>query len=191
MIILGVDPGSRNTGYGVIRFGQDEACSVLGCGVIRMKSSMPLSERIGIIWTGLQEVVESTRPDAIAIETAFVGRNVRSALVLGQVRGAVLALGVRNGLQVREYAPRAIKLSVTGSGSAGKEQVASMLARLLGLGKTPLPPDATDALGVAWCDLSRSVFAGVGTRQPFADGRMKKRKQGWSAYVDDHPELVA
>ena len=155
-----------------------------------MKGSIPLAERIGIIWRGLEEVVEATKPDCLAIETAFVGRNVRSALILGQVRGAVIALAARSGLPVREYAPGEVKASVTGSGSAGKAQVASMLAKLLPLGGKPMPPDATDALGIAFCDLSRSSSASGTVLRSASAGRSRK-KQGWSDFVGDHPELVA
>jgi crossover junction endodeoxyribonuclease RuvC len=190
MIVMGVDPGSRNTGYGIVR-NDPAGYSVLGCGVVRMKSSTPLPERIGMIWSGLDEVISSTRPDCIAIETAFVGRNVRSALILGQVRGAVLALAVRSGIPVREYAPREVKIAVTGSGSAGKEQVAAMLARMLQLGDASMPSDVTDALGIALCDLSRND-QGMASGQLLATVSGKKRKkQGWSAFVDGHPELVA
>ncbi|NTV01690.1 MAG: crossover junction endodeoxyribonuclease RuvC [Chlorobiaceae bacterium] len=190
MIILGVDPGSRITGYGVIS-GGDAGFSVLACGVVRMKGSMPLPERIGMIWSGLEEVVAATRPDGIAIETAFVGRNVRSALILGQVRGAVIALAARNGLPVREYAPREVKMAVTGYGSAGKEQVASMLTRMLSLGGKPMPSDATDALGIAFCELSRSGTDRAGSQVSSPLPGRKRKKQGWSDFIGDHPELVA
>jgi crossover junction endodeoxyribonuclease RuvC len=190
MIVMGIDPGSRNTGYGVISFA-DGGYSVIACGVIRMKSSTPLVERIGQIWTGLDEVVASAKPDVMAIETAFVGRNVRSALILGQVRGALLALAARNGLPVREYAPREVKMCVTGSGSAGKEQVASMLSRLLVLGETHMPSDVTDALGIAFCDLSRNAHAAFGVQRSARGNDMKRKKQGWSGFIDDHPERVA
>jgi crossover junction endodeoxyribonuclease RuvC len=191
MIVMGVDPGSRNTGYGLIRF-REEGPAVVGCGLIRMKGTTPLIERIGTIWKGLEEVVASSRPDCIAIETAFVGRNARSALILGQVRGAVLALAARSCIPVREYAPREVKIAVTGSGSASKEQVAFMLSRLLGISGESMPADVTDALGIAWCDLSRHAAgegASIRRDQPCV-GR-KKKQPGWSAFVDDHPELVA
>lgn len=190
MTVMGVDPGSRNTGYGLVRF-VDGKYTMLECGVIRMKSSTPLVERIGQIWNRLEAVVEMTVPDCIAIETAFVGRNVRSALILGQVRGAVLALAARNGRQVREYAPREIKIAVTGSGSASKEQVASMLARLLDLGNREMPHDVTDALAIAWCDLARNATGLPGLHLSVKGRGAKRKQQGWSAFVDDHPELVA
>lgn len=190
MIVMGVDPGSRNTGYGVIRC-DGTGYTVLGCGVIRMKSSTPLAERIGQIWNGLEEVLNLTSPECIAIETAFVGRNVRSALVLGQVRGAVLALAAQSGRQVREYAPREIKLSVAGNGSAGKEQVAYMLGKLLLSGHPSLPSDATDALAIAYCDLMRNASGPAGLQLSIGGRGVKKKKQGWSSFIDDHPELVA
>ena len=189
MIVMGIDPGSRNTGYGVIS-SVDGGFTVLSCGVIRLKSSQSLPERIGEIYTGLEQLMTLVRPDCVAIETAFVGRNVRSALALGQVRGAVLALAVRMGTMVREYAPREVKLAVTGSGSAAKEQVSFMLSRLLGIGEMAAPNDASDALGVAFCDLMRNGAGGCRQNDLFVKGR-KKTKQGWSAFLADHPDLVA
>jgi len=188
MIVMGVDPGSRKTGYGVIGQGTG-GFTVLTAGLIRLEGSKSLNERIGLICSRLEEVIMLMKPDCVAIETAFVGRNVRSALILGQVRGAVLATAMRCGVDVREYAPKEVKLCVTGSGSAGKEQVAAMLSRLLDLGDE-VRLDVTDALGIAYCDLSRGAGAGLMQDLKLRKGR-KSKKQGWSAFVDDHPELVA
>lgn len=189
MIIMGVDPGSRNTGYGVISW-DGFRYELLGCGVIRPRAALPLAERIGVIWQGLDEVASGTCPDAIAVETAFVGRNVRSALVIGQVRGAVLALAARLGRPVREYAPSEVKVSVTGHGAAGKEQVAAMISRLLPSVSPGMPPDATDALAIAWCDLARNSVVPACASPVQGNGR-KKKKKDWSAFVDEHPELVS
>jgi len=186
---MGVDPGSRKTGYGIISQGED-GFSVLGSGLIRLDGSKSLNERIGLICAGLDEIISLLKPDCVAIETAFVGRNVRSALILGQVRGAVLATAMRSGLTVREYAPREVKLCVTGSGSACKEQVAAMLSRLLDLGDKVMPLDVSDALGIAYCDLSRGAGAGFVQDAMMRKGK-NRRKLGWSAFIDDHPELVA
>ncbi|NTU57600.1 MAG: crossover junction endodeoxyribonuclease RuvC [Chlorobiaceae bacterium] len=189
MIVMGIDPGSRKTGYGVISQGT-EGFHVHGSGLIRPDVSKSMNERIWQICTALEELIASMRPECVAVETAFLGRNVRSALILGQVRGAVLATAMRCGVTVREYAPREVKLSVTGSGSAGKEQVAAMLSRLLELGDEKRPLDVTDALGIAYCDLSRNA-GGVILRDSIQGRGKKSRKQGWSAFIDDHPELVA
>jgi crossover junction endodeoxyribonuclease RuvC len=188
MIVLGIDPGSRKTGYGVIA-GTASGWRVLGCGLVRPAASATLHERIGQLCLGIDEVIVRMKPEAVALETAFVGRNVRSALILGQVRGAVLATVLKHGLPVREYAPREIKLSVTGTGAARKEQVAAMLSRLLDLGLESKPLDVTDALGIAYCDLARSASA----IRPESGAKKsgKSRNKGWAAFVADNPELVA
>lgn len=186
MIVLGIDPGSRKTGYGVIA---ETAAGyrVLGCGLVRPRAADTLHERIGQLCTGIDEVIAQLKPECVALETAFVGRNVRSALILGQVRGAVLATVLKRGLPVREYAPREIKLAVTGTGSARKEQVAAMLSKMLDLGSEPKPLDVTDALGIAYCDLARGASSLGGQLRKNGKGRGK----GWEAFVNEHPELVA
>jgi crossover junction endodeoxyribonuclease RuvC len=188
MIVLGIDPGSRKTGYGVIA-GTAAGYRVVGCGLVRPVATATLHERLGQLCLGIDEVIARMKPDSVALETAFVGRNVRSALILGQVRGAVLATVLKHGLPVREYAPREIKLAVTGTGSARKEQVAAMLARLLDLGDEPKPLDVTDALGIAYCDLAR----GESAIRPESGAKKNgnSRNKGWSSFVADHPELVA
>jgi len=160
---------------------------VLGCGLVRPRAADTLHERISQLCAGLDEVIEQLKPEAVALETAFVGRNVRSALILGQVRGAVLATVMRHSLPVREYAPREIKLSVTGTGSACKEQVAAMLSRMLELGGELKPLDVTDALGIAYCDLARGASSLGGQLRKNGKGRSK----GWAAFVNEHPELMA
>lgn len=185
MVVLGIDPGSRKTGYGVLADAQG-SFSVLGCGLIRPTAKGTLYERIGQLCSGLEEVIVRMKPEAVALETAFVGRNVRSALILGQVRGAVLATVIKHGLPVREYAPREIKLAVVGSGAARKEQVAAMLLQLLNLEEAPKSLDVSDALGIAYCDLARGASP-IGSKAGNGQGRGK----GWSAFVNEHPELVA
>jgi len=185
MIVLGIDPGSRKTGYGAVAE-TGGSFSVQGCGLIRLTAKGTLHERIGELCRGLDEVIVTLKPEAVALETAFVGRNVQSALILGQVRGAVLATVLKHCLPVREYAPREIKLAVAGTGSARKEQVAAMLPRLLGLEEAPKSLDVTDALGIAYCDLSRSASS-LGCKA----GGGKGRGKGWAAFVNEHPELVA
>lgn len=189
MIVMGVDPGSRVTGYGVVSCGSGVS-TVMECGVIRLSQSQSLPERIGEICRVLEDVLIRCRPQRIAIETAFVGRSVRAAMTLGQVRGAVVALAMRMGIGIHEYAPREVKLAVTGSGSAGKEQVAAMLVRLLDLGVAPESRDITDALGIAFCDILRSS-SGVARQQALLMNGGANKNRGWSAFIDTHPERVA
>ncbi|HUN72178.1 MAG TPA: crossover junction endodeoxyribonuclease RuvC [Steroidobacteraceae bacterium] len=147
--ILGLDPGSRRTGYGVIeRRGADWVHVAHGCVTVPGPEES-LAERLRVIFEGLRELIASLSPGEVAIERVFVNRNVDSALKLGQARGAALC-AVPKGLPVFEYAPRAIKLALVGSGAAEKEQVAHMIRTLLGL-QGRIGADAADALAVAVC----------------------------------------
>ena len=147
--ILGLDPGSRRTGYGVIeRRGADWVHVAHGCVTVAgAEESLP--ERLRVIFESLRELIATHVPGEVAIERVFVNRNVDSALKLGQARGAALC-AVPKGLPVFEYAPRAIKLALVGSGAAEKVQVAHMIRTLLGL-QGRITPDASDALAVAVC----------------------------------------
>jgi crossover junction endodeoxyribonuclease RuvC len=145
--ILGLDPGSRRTGFGVIECRGSELL-VVAHGCLNVASSPPAA-RLRLIFEGLQRLLAEHRPIEIAIERVFVSRNVDSALKLGQARGAALC-AVPAGTPVFEYAPRAIKLAVTGSGAAEKFQVAHMIRTLLALSERP-GADAADALAVAVC----------------------------------------
>jgi crossover junction endodeoxyribonuclease RuvC len=147
--ILGLDPGSRRTGYGVIeRRGTDWVHVAHGCVTVA-GAAASLPERVRIIFESLREIIAEQAPGEVAIERVFVNRNVDSALKLGQARGAALC-AVPKGLPVFEYAPRAIKLALVGSGAAEKAQVAHMIRTLLGL-EGRISPDAADALAVAIC----------------------------------------
>ena len=147
--ILGLDPGSRRTGYGLIeRRGADWVHVAHGCVTVTGQKQ-PLPQRLRVIFESLSELIGAHAPAEIAIERVFVNRNVDSALKLGQARGAALC-AVPQGLPVFEYAPRAIKLALVGSGAAEKVQVAHMIRTLLGL-QGHLSADAADALAVAVC----------------------------------------
>jgi crossover junction endodeoxyribonuclease RuvC len=145
--ILGLDPGSRRTGFGVIDCnGPDSVHFTHGC---ISASGASLADRVRVIFEGVRELVALHRPQEVAVERVFMSRNADSALKLGQARGAVLA-AVPDGLPVFEYAPRAIKLAVVGFGAAEKRQVAHMIRALLGL-EGRIAADAADALAIAVC----------------------------------------
>lgn len=148
--ILGVDPGSRITGYGVVEERQGELHAV-DCGVVRPDADAPASERYLVIRNALAELIGRYRPDVVAVESLFFCRNASSAIKLAQVRGVVLLAAAEAGLPVYEYAPRRVKQAVVGRGGAAKEQVAEMVKALLGLREAPEPADAADALAVAIC----------------------------------------
>lgn len=151
--ILGIDPGSRLTGYGVIdNIGGQP--SFVACGVIKTTHSFPFSSRINEIYDGINEVIQVHGPEVAAVEDLFMAKNPRSALKLGQARGAAIVAAMQNGLSVTDYSPRVVKQSVVGYGQAEKEQVQHMVRVLLGLSASP-SSDAADALAVALCHANR------------------------------------
>ncbi len=146
--ILGIDPGSRVTGYGIVdQDGQRLAYVASGC--IRTQGAS-LAGRLGVILAGVSQIISEHRPDEMAIERVFLNKNADSALKLGQARGAAICAAVQLDIPVDEYAAREIKQAVVGTGAATKEQVQHMICVLLALRSKP-PGDAADALGIAIC----------------------------------------
>ncbi|MCA1788705.1 MAG: crossover junction endodeoxyribonuclease RuvC [Thioalkalivibrio sp.] len=148
MRILGIDPGSRVTGFAVVD-AQGNRLQACGFGVIRPGDG-ELPERIGEIFAGVVRVIADLQPAALAIESVFLAKNAQSALKLGQARGAAICAATHAGLPVFEYAPRAVKLAVVGSGRAEKAQVQHMMRQILQISE-PLTADAADALAIAVC----------------------------------------
>jgi len=149
MRILGIDPGSRVTGYGII-VKQAAELGFVTCGTIRTGGERAFSRRLLVIFEGISEVIDRHRPDVAAVEDLFLARNPRSALKLGQARGAAVVAAMRHRLEVHDYTPRMVKQAVAGYGQADKEQVQRMVEILLGLNGSPTS-DAADALAVAIC----------------------------------------
>ena len=154
--MLGVDPGTAVLGYGVVGTGISSSraraatsAQLLECGVIRTRPADPLAVRLGILFNGLNELLDRHRPDAVAVEGLFHGRNARSALVLGHARGVVLLAATRAGLSVAEISPAEVKRAVTGNGAATKPQVGAMVMHLLRLAASPAPADAADGVAIA------------------------------------------
>ncbi|HET7757412.1 MAG TPA: crossover junction endodeoxyribonuclease RuvC [Steroidobacteraceae bacterium] len=163
--ILGLDPGSRRTGFGVLECREGELV-LIAQGCLDVSTAAPVA-RLRLIFDGLQALIGRHQPVEVAVERVFVSRNADSALKLGQARGAALC-AVPPGVPVFEYAPRAIKLALVGSGAADKFQVAHMVRSLLGIGQ-PLSADASDALAAAVCHaharrLGLLVRSGAGAR---------------------------
>lgn len=176
MRIMGVDPGTLITGYGVVDC-DGGAMVLVDYGIIRMKGSLSLPERLGAIHTGLLEVIDRTNPDEFAIESAFYAKNIQSTLKLGHARGVAILAAVLRQIPTAEYAPREIKLSVSGNGNAAKEQVGYMISALLSM-TNEFTADATDALAVAVCHANRS-------------NRPRSRGGKWKDFVLDNPDRVA
>jgi crossover junction endodeoxyribonuclease RuvC len=170
MIILGVDPGSVRTGYGAIR-SDGRAHRLVDCGILAPSPRLPLAERLQHIADGMRQVFGRLQPDALAVEDLFHAVNVRTALVLGHVRGVVLLAGAEAGIPIFAYPPATVKSQVTGYGRAEKTQVALMVAHLLGSARPEGASDATDALAVALCHAHRllapvSLVPPLGARGP-------------------------
>ncbi|MCX5800286.1 MAG: crossover junction endodeoxyribonuclease RuvC [Candidatus Eisenbacteria bacterium] len=160
--VLGIDPGSLVTGYGLIHRVQP-ALECLDFGCVRLPPEHSLTLRLEQIYDKLSEIVAAFKPDRMAVETIFHSRSARSALIMGHVRGVVLLVAAKAGLEIFEYTPLEIKLSVVGTGAASKKQVQFMVSRILSIsGKLPL--DASDALAVALCHVNkcaRGHYSGV------------------------------
>ena len=171
MRVLGIDPGSETTGWGVIE-GDDAGRSyrVVEFGAIRLSSATSFSSRLLKISRGLEEVIAKLKPDACAIEEAFYANNPKVTLKLGQVRGVALLAAESAALEIGEYSPRLVKQTVAGYGNAEKHQVQEMVRVLLSLTSVPEPHDAADALAVAICHFHH---AGISRRLAAAEARVK------------------
>lgn len=149
MLVLGIDPGTAQTGYGVVRGDGTRPPTLVECGVLRTKASQPLPVRLHEIYEGIMELLDRHRPDAMAVEDVFYARNVRTTIVLGHARGVVLLAGQQRTVPIHEFPPAEIKKAVVGRGGATKEQVQFMVMRLLRLQSPPQPSDAADGVAAA------------------------------------------
>ena len=179
MIILGVDPGTLFTGFAVIN-GVNEKLELLNCDVIKIPSKNSLPLRLKLIYDSLVDVIESFKPDEFAIETAFYGKNVQSTLKLGHARGVSILAAVNKEIPTTEYSPREVKKSVTGRGSASKEQVKYMICSILKIKpETPMQSDISDAIAVAICHHYKMI-----------SGTSKRKSLSWEEYVSKNPGKV-
>lgn len=158
MIVLGIDPGTANTGYGVVATRRGRTVALDG-GVIETAAGLPLERRLATIHARVSELIAEHEPIALAIEDLYFGANARSAMAVGHARGVVLLAAGQSGLPCSSYTPQQIKNAVCGSGRAEKLQVQQMVQRLLSLTELPRPDHAADALAVAICHTNRAPLA--------------------------------
>jgi crossover junction endodeoxyribonuclease RuvC len=158
MLVLGIDPGTASTGYGIVR-STGSRLDALAQGVIETRPGVPLERRLADIHARVGELLDEHNPDTLAIEELYFGANVRTAFAVGQARGVVLLAAGQRGVPARSYTPQQVKSAVCGHGRADKGQVARMVSRLLGLATLPTPEHAADALAVAVCELNRAPLA--------------------------------
>jgi len=177
-IILGIDPGTTVTGFGVLKV-TGQSPSVVALGIIDLRKQKDHYRKIRIIFEEMLGLIDRYHPDELAIEAPFFGKNVQSMLKLGRAQGAAISAALYRDLPVFEYAPRKIKMSITGAGEASKEQVAAMLMRILGFRDDNFVLDATDALGAALCHFYQ------GGRQS-----AEKEYKGWKDYLAKNPDKI-
>ena len=158
VIILGIDPGTAATGYGVVTRRSGGAVSLVECGVIRTSAKEPLANRIREIFEAVGGLIERHEPLAVSVEDVFHGKNAQSALKLGHARGVILLAAALREVSIAEYAPRQIKKAVVGTGNASKEQVAFMVKQQLRLKDVPTPADAADGVAAALCHALMGSF---------------------------------
>lgn len=147
--VLGIDPGTAVTGYGVVESMEGRTGYLVECGVIRTDSRRELWHRLDTLYDGVTGLIEQHEPDALAIEGVFYAKNVRTTLVLGHARGVILLAAARAGIEVAEFSPATVKKSIVGTGRAAKAQVGYMVQRLLSLKTAPSPDDAADGVALA------------------------------------------
>ena len=161
MRVLGIDPGTAVLGYGVVESGQGRYGRLVECGTLTTGARDPLPARLRILHDGVTGLIAHHAPDAVAVESAFYGKNVRTAVVLSHARGVILLAAEVAGIQIAEYSPAVIKKTIVGRGAALKPQVGYMVAQLLRLKSAPAPADATDGVAVALTHLMLSARASM------------------------------
>jgi crossover junction endodeoxyribonuclease RuvC len=159
MLILGIDPGTAITGYGLLREYSDGQLETVAYGVLRTKARTPMPERLLSLYEQLSELIAQYSPDAMAIEELFFGKNVTTGIKVAQARGVLLLAAAQVNLPVREYKPNEAKMAITGYGGADKQQMQEMMRQLLNLDDIPRPDDAADGLAIAYADLQATRFS--------------------------------
>jgi crossover junction endodeoxyribonuclease RuvC len=174
MVVLGIDPGTANTGYGVVAPGGARLVALDG-GVIETSPGLEAGERLAVIHGRIGELIEAYHPDALAIEDVYFGANARSAFAVGQARGVVMLAAGQRGVRCFSYTPQQVKGAVCGSGRAGKGQVQRMVQALLSLADLPSPDHAADALAVAICHANGAPLRAAVERSVALGGRAAAR----------------
>lgn len=176
MTIIGIDPGTISTGFGIIRYEKNQLVKITS-GVIKPPLSKDLAPRLQAIYDGIFKLIKNFNPDEFSIETAFFDKNVQSAMKIGYARGVSLLAAAHNNLAIGEYSPREVKKSVVGIGAASKEQVQYMIKKLLDIPKGKMKFDESDALAVAIC-------------HAFKKNSANKSGGSWKKFIEENPGRI-
>ncbi len=164
MLVLGIDPGTAITGYGLVR-DDGQALTMVDCGAITTPSGQPLPNRLQTIYQGLRDIIHKHQPEAAAVEELFFSRNAKTALAVGHARGVALLALADAGLPIYDYKPLEVKQTIAGYGGADKQQVQEMVRMLLDLDHVPQPDDAADAVAVAICHIHSAQMKALIARE--------------------------
>jgi crossover junction endodeoxyribonuclease RuvC len=176
MRIIGVDPGTIFTGFGIVDYDKIDL-KYVAAGVIKMPAVKEIAPRLEKIYNELDKLIKQHRPDEFALETAFYGKNIQSTLKIGYARGVSMLAAIHNGVPIKEYSPREIKKAVVGKGASSKEQVQYMIKKLLALNKTKMKFDESDALAVAIC-------------HAFKINSKSMKSRSWKEFITKNPDRV-
>ena len=187
-IILGIDPGTVIMGYGILAV-TGKQIKMLEMNVIKLNGKKDMFERLGTINNVIQEIIDKYKPDDMAIEAPFFGKNVQSMLKLGRAQGVAIAVAMSNGLAVAEYSPKKVKQSITGNGNANKEQIWKMLNSIMPLTNTIKYFDASDALAVAVCH-HFNAHGLVTTVAATKKSTRAKKSGGWEDFIKNNPDRI-
>ena len=177
-IILGIDPGTNIMGYGLV-IAEEKKISLLDFGEINMSKIKDHSLKLDKVYKSVIDIIDTHKPDEIAIEAPFFGKNVQSMLKLGRAQGVAMAAGLSRQIPVTEYSPKKIKMAITGNGNASKEQVAKMLQNLFSIKELPKNLDSTDGLAAAVCHFYNNESIST-----------DKKYSGWSSYIKNNQKKI-
>ncbi len=188
MVILGIDPGTRITGYGIIRFEKNQY-SVIDSGLIRLDPKEDLSRRLVTLYSRLAALIEAWKPVCMGIETAFFNKNISSTMKLGHARGVILLAAAQQDLQIVELSPREVKRHVTGNGNASKQQVEAMISRLLNIESRTQDYDMSDALAIA-LSAGFSVGPGSSAFKTVTQTVSRGKRNAWASFVNQNSDRI-
>jgi crossover junction endodeoxyribonuclease RuvC len=184
--VIGIDPGSVITGTGIIEISGNKIY-LIEFDILKMKSKEPMVKRLKKVYDFCLTKISKYKPEEFAIETAFYGKNIQSTMKLGQVRGAAIIAAMNKNLNISEYSPREVKKSVTGNGASSKQQVLSIVKKILSIKERPEFYDASDALSIALCHY---FYMTRNYQIAQSMGNRKLKKTGWKEYIESNPGKI-
>ncbi|MCA0445422.1 MAG: crossover junction endodeoxyribonuclease RuvC [Bacteroidetes bacterium] len=188
MIILGVDPGTRTTGYGIIRFEKNNY-SVVDSGIIKLDEKKDISARLVTLYSRLTTLIDVWKPVCMGVETAFFNKNIASTMKLGNAKGVILLAAAQHDIQIVELSPREVKRHVTGNGNASKQQVEAMIFRLLNMEARTQDFDMSDALAIA-LSAGFSVGPGSAAHKTVTQTVSRGKRSAWASYVNQNSDRI-